>query len=311
MEVGLSRSRVSDAVVIKIAQLPRLREIRLAGTNVTTKSIEKLVRPDLREIDLAETAVTDANVAALIKLQDLMSLRLDKTGITDAALATPGPALVELYLSKTKVTDAGLAILDATPKLEALGLGHTAVRDATIARIAKLSALRTLVLSGTRAEPESLVELGKLEQVERLYLDESHATASLVTALQGRPLRILHLATTSVSDDALAALRSFVLLEELTIGDTRLLGFVADLSAWPRLRTLSMVGLEITDAQLPAIAKARRIERLDLSATDITDPTPLAALPNLTELGLSQTKLTTAGKTAANALVKRGVIVVR
>ena len=311
VEVGLSRSRVTDAVVIKIAQLPRLHEIRLAGTNVSTKGIEKLVRPDLEEIDLAETAVSDANVAALIKLPKLRLLRLDKNGITDAALATPGPELVELYLSSTKVTDAGLAILDATPKLEALGLGHTAVTDPTIARIAKLSALRTLVLSGTRAEPGSLAELGKLKQLERLYVDESHAEASLVNALQSRSLRVLHLATTSVSDEALASLRSLILLEELTIGDTRLVGFTADLSAWPRLRTLSMVGLEITDAELPAIAKAKRVERLDLSATNITDPAALAALPNLTELGLSQTKLTTAGKTSANALVKRGVIVVR
>lgn len=311
IEIGLSRSRVTDALVLKLATLPRLREIRLAGTNVTTKAIEKLVLPELEEIDLAETAVTDANAAALIVLPKLRLLRVDKTGVGDAGMTAPGPALVELYASNTKVTDAGMAILVGAPRLEALGLGHTAVLDATVKRIAKLSELRTLVLSGTRAEPEALVELGKLAKLERLYIDESHAEATLVNALQGSALRVLHIAGTSVNDDALPTLRTFTLLDELTIGDTRLLGFAGDLSAWPRLRTLSMLGLEIGDAQLPAIARAKQLERLDLSSTNVTNPAPLAALPALVELGLAQTKLTTEGKTAANALQKRGVIVVR
>jgi len=313
VEIGLSRSRVTDKLVAAIAQLPRLEEVRLAGTPITNKSIDKLAaRDELEEIDLAETAVTDANAAALFKLPNLRILRLDKTSVSDAGLASPSVTLVELYLSSTKVTDAGLAILDGTPKLEALGLGHTAASDATIARIAKLSALRTLVLSGTRADQAVLVELGKLKELERLYLDESRADASLVMALHGRPLRVLHIAATNVTDEAASSLGSLSQLEELTIGDTRLTPQVAaNLTAWPRLRTLSLLGLEITDAQLPAIAKARRLERLDLSATDVTDPTPLAALPNLRELGLSSTKLSTAGKTAANALAKRGVLVVR
>jgi Leucine-rich repeat (LRR) protein len=313
VEVGLSKSRVSDKVVLAIAKLPRLEEIRLAGTQITPKAIDALAaRTELKEIDLAETSVTDANAAALIELPNLRILRLDKTSITDAALATPGPALLELYLSSTRVTDAGLAILDATPKLEALGLGRIATTDVTIARIAKLSALRTVVLSGTRADPAALAELGKLKDLERLYVDESHADASLLAALQGRPLRVLHIATSDIADDAMASLVSLAHLEELTIGDTRLTPTIAaKLAALPRLKTLAMVGLEITDAQLPMIATAKQLERLDLSSTDVTDPKPLAALPNLTELGLSMTKLSTAGKTAANALAKRGVVVVR
>ena len=313
VEVGLSQSRVTDKLVTAIAALPALAEIRLAGTAVTTKSIEKLVRSDLREIDLAETAVTDANAAALIKLPSLRVLRLDKTAITDAALAPPGPSLVELYLSQTKVTDAGLAILDGTPNLEALGLGRTHVSDATIARIAKLTALHTLVLSGTRADDESLVQLGKLTALERLYVDDTLATSSLLLALHGRPLRVLHLAETQVADDALAALASLTQLQELTIGDTRMTptAVATVVGALPRIRVLTLVGLQLADAQLPALAKATRIERLDLSATEVTDPTALGALPNLVELGLSQTKLTTQGKTAANALAKRGVKVVR
>jgi Leucine-rich repeat (LRR) protein len=312
VEVGLSKSRVTDRLVVAIAQLPRLEEIRLAGTGVTTASIEKLAqRPELKEVDLAETAVTDANAAALIALPQLRMLRLDKTALTDKGLAKPGVALVELYLSQTKVTDTGLAILDDLPNLEGLGLGHTDVRDATVARIAKLTKLRTLVLSGIRTEHDVFATLA-LPELERLYVDDTHANGTLIEAIEGAipHLRVLHVASTDLADDALAALAQFTRIEELTIGDTRLQQ-LPTFTAWPRLKTLSLVGLQVADAQLPAIAKTASLRRLDLSDTDVTDPSALAALPNLVELGLSQTRLSTAGKTAANALAKRGVRVVR
>ncbi len=122
---------------------------------------------------------------------------------------------------------------------------------------------------------------------------------------------MLHLANTDISDDAIATLRGFTLLEEVTIGDTRMGAAIADLGAWPRLRTLSVVGLELGDAQLPAIARARSLARLDLSATEIHDPSPLVALPNLRELGVSQLRLGAGGKAALETLRRRGVDVVR
>ncbi|HLL25540.1 MAG TPA: hypothetical protein VK427_25560, partial [Kofleriaceae bacterium] len=219
--------------------------------------------------------------------------------------------LLELYLSDTRVTDTGLGILDTMPALEALGLGRALVTAPSLVRIAKLSALRTLVLSGTRAPAESLALLGNLHALERLYLDQTLADSSVIAALDARNLRVLHLADTHVDDDALPALRTFALLGELTIGDSAVHAEIADLSAWPRLHTLSAVGLELGDAQLPLIARARRLERLDLSSTDVTDPAPLAALPNLKELGLGDTRLTRQGASSADALAKRGVVVVR
>ena len=312
VEVGLSGARISDKLVLALARLPRLQQVRLAGTPITSKSIAKLAgHRELVEIDLAETAVTDANAAALLGLPKLRVLRLDRTAISDAGLASPTAPLIELYFSKTSVTDAGLAILDALPALEGLGLGETAASDATIARIAKLANLRTLVLTRSRARRESLVELGKLTQLERLYLDASRADSATIISLQTRELHVLHVADTSVADDALPTLRQMPQLEELTIGDTRVTAAITDVAAWRQLRTLSIVGLEIGDAHLPQLARAASLARLDLSATDVTDPTPLAALPNLRELGLSQTPLSTAGKSAANALARRGVSVIR
>jgi Leucine Rich repeat len=211
------------------------------------------------------------------------------------------------------VGDRGLELLDRLPHLAALGVGHTRIGDPTLARIARLGELHTLVLSKTPAGPEALARLGALRLLERLYLDNTQADDRVVEALATSRdmLRVLHLAGSQVSDDGVAALRALGELTELTAGDTRMHGAIADLSAWPRLRTLSLVGLELADAALPLLAARPSLVTLDLSATDIRDPSPLAALPRLRVLGVAQTRLSPAGVAALKRLAARGVEIVR
>lgn len=176
-----------------------------------------------------------------------------------------------------------------------------------------LAALETLVLSNTRAQPPALAQLGALRGLERLYLDQTAVDDSVLAALSplAPTLRVLHLATSDVSDAGLPALRTLTGLQELTCGDTRLHAGIAELSAWPRLRTLSLIGLEITDRALPQLAARPSLAVLDLSATEIRDPSPLAALPHLRTLGVAQTKLSPAGVAATKKLAARGVEIVR
>jgi len=158
-----------------------------------------------------------------------------------------------------------------------------------------------------------LPRLGALHVLQRLYLDATHADDAVLTALApaATTLRVLHLAGADVSEDGLAALHAMTELTELTLGDTRMHGAIADLSAWPRLRTLSLVGLDLGNEVLPSLAKATSLVELDLSATEVRDPSPLAALPRLRTLGLAQTKLSAPGLAAAKALAARGIEIVR
>jgi Leucine Rich Repeat (LRR) protein len=271
-------------------------------------------RRDLEEVDLAGTPVDDASAAALLGAPELRILRLDAAPISDAALAVePGPRLVELYLSHTTVGDRGLELLDRLPHLAALGLGHTRIGEPTLERIARLGELHTLVLSKVPATPEALARLGALHLLERVYLDSTQADDRVVAALATSrdTLRVLHLAGSQVSDDGVAALRALGELHELTVGDTRMHTAIADLSAWSRLRTLSLVGLELADAALPLLAARPSLVVLDVSATDIRDPSPLAALPRLRTLGVAQTRLSPAGVAALKRLAARGVEIVR
>ena len=314
IEVGVSGAKLHDPLALGLVRLPGLRELRMAETPITQATIHAIAaRADLEEVDLGDTPVDDASAAALVGAPHMRVLRLDGTPISDAALATPGAALAELYVSRTQVGDRGLAILDGVPHLAALGLGHTQIGDATLDRIAKLGELHTLVLSDVRAPAQALAKLASLHGLERLYLDQTHAgdvTLAILAPLHDA-LRVLHLEGSDVSEDGLAALRAFTELDELTIGDTRMHAGLADLSAWPRLRTLSLIGLDLTDKAVPKLAARPSLVVLDLSATEVHDPSPLAALPHLRTLGVAQTKLSAAGAAAVKRLAARGVEIVR
>ncbi len=310
VELGLSGSRITDAVAGTATRSPHLRVVRLADTKITLATIATIaMRIELRDVDLAHTPVDNASAAGLLALPHLRSLRLDATWITDAAVAGPvGPELVELYLSETAVTDVGLALLDGIPALEALGLGKDQIGDVTLARILKLPALRILVLSRTTATRPLLAALGGLGTLERLYLDGTQADDTTVAALARlEQLEVLHLTNTAVDDGAVPALRQLTGLTELAIGDTKIRVAITDLDAWPRLRILSLYGQDIDDARLVDFARHRSLTTLDLSATDITNPAPLASLPNLRVLGLAQDRLSRAGVAAARALDHAGV----
>jgi len=315
IELGVSGAKLHDPLALALIELPALREIRLGDTAITNAAVRAVAaRRDLEEVDLADTPVDDASAAALLGAPALRILRLDGTPISDAALApAPGPRLTELYLSYTAIDDAGTAVLDRLPHLAALGLGHTRIGDAALERIARLGELHTLVLSKVASSPEALVRLAALHRLERLYLDRSHAGDIVIAALATSrdTLRVLHLSGSDVSEAGLPALRALGELEELTLGDTRMGDDAADLSAWPRLRTLSLTGLLLSDGAMPQLAARPSLVTLDLSATEVHDPSPLAALPRLRMLGVAQTSLSRAGSAAVKRLAARGVEIVR
>jgi hypothetical protein len=320
IELGASGSALTDRVAAPVAELPHLERIRLAGTGIGQATIAALAaratragQTDLIEVDLAATPVSDALATQLLSAPRLRVIRLDATPITDAALAAADVslALAELYVSDTQITAAGLAILAKLPHLDALGVARTAIGAAGFAAITRLRELRTLVLSGVDAPRDALAGLASLSTLERLYLDGTQADDATLTAIAGlRALRVLHLEGTGASDAALPALRRLQQLEELTVGESAMSTAVADLAAWPRLRTLSLTGLEIGDPELAVLAQSAALAALDLSRTEVRDPAPLGALPRLRELGLAQLRHGPARRASVAALRARGVAVV-
>jgi internalin A len=305
VEIGLSKAEVHDKLALAFAALPRLRTIRLAATPITIAAIRKIVAlPALRAVDLAATPIDDAACAQLIVHPELEELRLDDTQVTDACFGEqPSPKLTELYVSRTAVSDRGARILDSLAHLTGLGLGATRITGATLERIGKLTELRTLVLQATHTD--QLEQLGALHDLRRLYLTATDLDDAAFAAFANlRELRVLHVASTRISDGSLDLLRSFN-LDELAIGETRITP--GKLDAWPHLRTLSVLGLHVRDSDLALFAHRTALVTLDLSFTELTDPAPLVALPNLRALGVTATQLSKLGHTSVRLLAARGV----
>ena len=314
VEAGMSGSQVHDKLVMAIAALPELREIRVANTPITIAAIRAIAkRTELHEVDVADTPVDDAAAATLVALPDIRMLRVDGTPIDGRRVRRRGAGHEARRALRARARTSRMpapSILDKLPKLVALGLGTTKIGDATIARIGKLTGLHTLVLAKTRTGP--LDALAALRGLERVYLSDSRADDATAEALAGATrMRILHIDQTNISAEALPSLRKLVRLDELVIGDTRLGAEITQLEAWPHLRTLSLVGLDLDDTTLAGIAARTSLVALDLSATSIRDPRPLAALPHLAVLGLAQTKLSKEGNVSVKALAARGVEIKR
>ena len=100
-------------------------------------------------------------------------------------------------------------------------------------------------------------------------------------------------------------------LEELTIGDTRSRRRVLDVDV---AAVAHVVARRPRASTIRICARSRQLTSLialDLSATEIADPSALAALPNLRVLGLAETRLSKAGLDAVEQLDARGIEIKR
>lgn len=103
---------ISDDGMKPVAQVPRLRELIIAGTTVGDDGVKHLANMDgLVHVCLDRTKVTDKVIQYVKKWPDLRQLHLIRTNFTDAGLKQllmiPNLRLKELYLGGTKVSKDG------------------------------------------------------------------------------------------------------------------------------------------------------------------------------------------------------------
>lgn len=113
-EAQAENCRRGDALCKRLAKLPQLRFLKLAGSQVT-----------------------DAGLARLAGLRKLEALNCNGAQITDAGLAHLAgmPRLWQLMLSDTQVSDYGMAHLMKLSHLRWLAVEHTRVSEAGIKRL--------------------------------------------------------------------------------------------------------------------------------------------------------------------------------
>ena len=164
----------SDADVGAIGGLSYLSDIGLSMTGVTDRAVGYLRKIGGTHIDLTGTAVGNAGIQELLNRDDLRSLLLGGTHITDTACLTLAqlPNLRGLKLHQTAIGDAGLKHLAALKALSRLEVGP----NCTVAGLPPLKAIESLQwlhLHQVPIRPEDVKTLAEFTQLRVLYLDGS------------------------------------------------------------------------------------------------------------------------------------------
>ena len=219
----------------------------------------------------AELEAKSKDFDRLSAFREVDSLDLSGPAVSDSDLEQLAgfPRLRGLSLSSSKVTDAGLAWLAKCPRLERLRLAKTSITDAGLAHLARLQ-IQSLDLSGTRVTDAGMETLARFAMLSTLDLDQTAVGDAGVEKLKGLPLVKLSLTRTKVTDAGLAAMGPMAVLQSFSLKQTVVGdGGLAALGSWLRLEELELSETKITDAGLEHLSKLP-LSILNLSQTAIT-----------------------------------------
>ena len=310
------------------------------GSKVTAEDVTACGRlAGLRKLEIENCrSLDDAAVQALVGLQDLDTLALTNTSLTDAAVETIAgafPNLVDLDLSSnTNMTGSAMKWIAGLEKLERLGLLQNRFNDLNTRRLGKLKDLQVLDHRGNMEAGDMTLEvLGKLPKLKALKHRSTVVTDAGIERLAAsgslESLLAQDFAITSAAGPALARIRTLESLEifrcqgfgdegvlaladlplsRLTLRDLPDVGD-AGLAALDRLASLKRLYLHelasVGDAGLAHLANAKAVEVLDIwSLPRMTDASiaVIAGLPALKELSIRETGVTDAGLAKLAAL---------
>lgn len=285
--------RITDAGLADISQMPELEILCLHGMkDITDTGIAHLSKMrSLRKLEIGSSQITDRGLAYLkqIKTLERLDLPQNQKGITDAGLAHIGelPNLNALQISrihfvdpkmnKEYYTDKGLEALVKCRLLEDLSLGSIGITDAGMDHVAKLTALKSLLLFGC----ENITDNG------------------LARLAELKSLTSLHIAHADITISGLNRLNSLSNLSRLNVSELQRDGAVLDLSGMTNLEDLILSFSHkspdvFTDADLVTLAGLKRLKGLQIGPRGYTDKgvASLTGLVRLERLSIGGTELT-------------------
>jgi hypothetical protein len=160
----LRRTKISDAGILELANLPRLKELMLGGTGLTDEGLNALEwLTEMEVLYLWDTKITDEGLFYLRRMTRLRRLFLGKTGITGRGLRHLQcvPTLEILYLDETKVDDNSLRHVARFTGLKKLSIFKTRITDAGLLHLRGLEKLEELLLRYAPVTDEGIADLKK------------------------------------------------------------------------------------------------------------------------------------------------------
>jgi len=108
--VGLNDTELTDAGLVHLRDLPKLRFLSLTGTQITDAGLVYLEGlTNLKALSLDNTQITDAGLVQLKRLTKLEALGLSDTKVTDEGVKKLQEALPNCYINcqRTRLSAAG------------------------------------------------------------------------------------------------------------------------------------------------------------------------------------------------------------
>ncbi|EAL64047.1 hypothetical protein DDB_G0286583 [Dictyostelium discoideum AX4] len=206
---------------------------------------------NLKTLDLRDNRITDVGIR---NLKGLLNLE-------------------ELYLGSTGCTDIGLALLCNLLKLKTLDVSKCNITDSSMDIICRFTELKFLYLSGTQVTDKGINTISKLPNLIQLYVSNCLRITNqslFFLAYLGKTLKLLDIFQTKIGLNGFIQLRMF-----------------------KQLQFLVLPGRDsINDATIGHLNSLSNLRKLDLSDyRNISDLSPLTNLQSLTELLLSNTKI--------------------
>ncbi|MEX2120313.1 MAG: hypothetical protein WD847_12020 [Pirellulales bacterium] len=179
----------TDADLVHLEVMPRLRQLFLGGADVSDAGLEHL--ENLRELRLLVLWGNPISGRGLKHLRGLKELR-------------------QLDLSQTPSQDEHLIHLTHLSRLERLDLpNNPQISGSFLEHIADLPNLQSLVLRGSGISDEYLVHLKRTKKLQSLMLDGTQVTDAAVIHLQDlTSLQNLDVTDTGVSRAAVAVIKA-------------------------------------------------------------------------------------------------------
>ena len=298
---GAARKLVADHAVLTV-------RTRTGGEISTVRQAADLPRQrfDVTAVDLHDNAlIDDDDLPLFAPLNDIESIALGGTGVTDAGLS-------QLYgLASLKTLDLGSlqlsrasvdSLKEAIPDCEVY---HTPRQDRETAiwvlgRGAKVAIMTPDGEESTSATGEQDLpkEIFTLREVNAdRVADFGDADLAKLADLAG--LESLYLADTSVTDAGLACLSGCTALRDLTLSDTKITPEgVARIALFRSLRRLYLAGTSVTGDGLNRLRTLPSLTHLSLARTKLgdSDLVALKGYPKLSWLNLAEAPLSDASR---------------
>jgi hypothetical protein len=286
IERGVSAVKVGPKVAAdnlsRLAHIPTLRGIDLAWrADLLDGDVTFLeAMPWLTALSLSRCGqITDRTIERLRNHQRLGRINLQWTDTGDAAIAAlAGKPSLSRVLAGVRLTDAGAARLRDFPALAAPGARDAflavssarALTDEALAAIGSLDGVLALDLhmsafGSPHYTAGGVAHLRRMGSLRELNFHGALATDDVLAEIAAIPrLRWLHCQDPVSGDEGFVALAHCTTLESIASRVCRRVtdrGFAA-IARLPRLRSLALGGLRISDAAMAHLADAPALEDL-------------------------------------------------